>query len=88
MGSEGKHEVQTCTIDETCQSNSLHRILTSSLSYMPDVSDESSAAAALPSKVTRAFSSAFILGVRLINWVNCGVSNMMSLNKVVSKQKS
>ena len=85
MGRGGKHDVQTCSIDETCQSNSLHGILTLRFSCLPDVGDESSTAAALPSKVTWAFSSPSIVGVRLINWANCGVSNTMSLNKVVSK---
>ena len=83
MGRGGKHEVQICSIDETCQSNSLHGIITLRHSYSSDVSDESWTAAALPSKVTWAFSSAFILSVRPINWVNCGVSNTMSLNKIV-----
>ena len=87
-GRRGKHEVQICSIDETCQSNSLHRISTLSFSYLPEVGDESLTAAASPSKVRWAFSSAFMIGVPLMNWVNCGVSNTMSLNKVVSKHSS
>ena len=89
MGRGGKHDVQTCSMDETCQPNPLHGIITSSLSRLSDVaSDESLTLAALPSKVTWAFSNAFMIGVRLINWVMCGVSNAMSLDKVVLKQRS
>ena len=88
MDRGGKHEVQICSIDETCQSNSVHGILTLSIPYLPDVSDKSWTAAALPSKATWASSSASMIGVRLINWVNCSVSNTMSLNKVVLRSES
>jgi hypothetical protein len=41
----------------------------------PDVRDEKSIIAVESSKETRAFSSPFNLGVRLINWAKCGVSS-------------
>ena len=84
MGRGGKHEVQTCSIDETCQSNLLHGI--STMSRLPD--DKRLTVAALMSKKIWASSSAFTVSVRLINWVSCGVSNIMSLNKVMFNSSS
>ena len=75
---EGKHEVQTRSKDETCQSNSLRKIPTLS-NLLPDVSDKKSTQAVRSSKITCAFSSAPNIGVRLTDCMICGVSNKMSL---------
>ena len=70
MEREGKHEVQTCSIDETCQSKLLHGITTLSCPGA-NARDKSSMLAVAPynpySKITRAVSGAFNVDVRLMN---------------------
>ena len=81
----GKVDVQTCSRDESCQSDSLHETFTSS-SPQPDVCDEKLTLAAPTSNAIWALSS-FNFGVRLINWMKCGVSNAIWLKKVIDKWK-
>ena len=58
----GKVEVQTCSRNETCQSNSLQEVLTLS-SLPPDVFDENLMLAWSSPKAILALSSAFKVGV-------------------------
>jgi hypothetical protein len=66
----GKAEVQTCSRDDTCQPNPLHKSFTPS-SPKPDVRDKTLTSAANSQRVIWAFSSALNVGVRVMDGLWC-----------------
>ena len=72
----GKDEVQTCATDESCHSDTVHEICTLSI-LLSDVCDGNLTIMALELNITRPFSGALSVGLRLMNWKSCGVSNMI-----------
>jgi len=73
----GKDEVQTCSRDEICHSDAVHGIFTPSTTLWSDVCDRNSTIMALELNAIWPFSSALSVGLRLMNWKSCGVSNMI-----------
>jgi len=66
------NELQTCTRDDSFQSEGLHAI--TNMSLPPDINGSVTRTSHLE-KARRACSCVLNFGVRLINWVSCGVSN-------------
>ena len=81
MGRNGKHEVQTCSRDDSCQSNPSQKIDTSK---SPSICGRKETWAVPSSRTIWTFSSALEIDVRLMNRINCGVSKTLSLKKCIS----
>jgi hypothetical protein len=72
VGRGDKIEVQTCEIDESCQSHDLHEIHNFSNSYLREETESSMQALR---KLTTARLDALNISVRLMKWPNSGMSN-------------
>ena len=78
----GKAKLQTCSMDESYQSGSLHEIFIRRLSELDsDVRSRSVTLAVLSLNRTCASSSAPSLGVRLTDWSSCGQSKSIRLKE-------
>src|SRR6267154_6179911 len=87
MGTGGKDEVQTCSAAESCHPDTLHRMRSLSAPWS-DVCDGNLTIVASRLNAIQPFSGALSVGVRLMSWKSCGVLNMISLKKVISKLSS
>src|SRR6267154_2795670 len=87
MGTGGKDEVQTCSAAESCHPDTLHRMRSLSAPWS-DVCGGNLTITASSLNAIRPFSGALSVGVRLMSWKSCGVSNMISLKKVICKSSS
>ena len=76
MEKGGKDEVQTCSRDESCHSDVVHGICTPSLPES-GVCDGNVTEMALELNAIWPSSGALSVGLRLMNWRSCGVSNMI-----------